>query len=143
MTDAIRTPAHLWIVGAVSALWNSFGALDYTMTQTKNASWLAQMPPELMAYIESAPLWSQAAWAFGVWGALAGSLLLLMKSRFAVTAFLASLGGLAVNTFWQFGASDGITIMGSSAVWMNLTIWVVAIALLVYAQRMKASGVLR
>lgn len=143
MTDTIRTPTHLWIVGVVSALWNSFGALDYTMTQTKNAAWLAQLSPELLAYIESAPAWSQAAWAMGVWGALAGSLLLLMRSRLAILSFILSLAGLAVNTFWQFGATDGISIMGSSAVWMNLTIWVVAIALLVYAQRMKANGVLR
>lgn len=143
METVMKTPVHLWIVGAISAVWNAFGALDYTMTQTRNPAWLAQLSPELMAYIESAPAWSQAAWAFGVWGALAGSLLLLARSRYAVMAFAVSLGGLAVNTFWQFGASDGITIMGSSAVWMNLTIWVVAIALLIYAQRMKGVGVLR
>lgn len=143
MTDAIRVPVHLWIVGAVSALWNAFGALDYTMTQTKNEAWLAQLAPELRAYIDSAPAWAEAAWAFGVWGALAGSLLLLLRSRHAIIAFAASLGGLAFNTVWQFGVTDGITIMGSSAVWMNLTIWAVAIALLVYAMRMKGSGVLR
>jgi hypothetical protein len=143
METVVKTPVHLWIVGAVSAVWNAFGALDYSMTQTKNEAWLAQLTPELRAYIDSAPAWAEAAWAFGVWGALAGSLLLLLRSRHAIIAFAASLGGLAFNTVWQFGVTDGIKIMGSSAVWMNLTIWAVAIALLVYALRMKGASVLR
>jgi hypothetical protein len=143
MTTIDKAPVHLWIVGAVSALWNSFGVIDYMMTQTGNQAWLSQLEPALRAYVESAPVWANVAWAFGVWGAFAGSLLLLLRRRLAIPAFAASLGGLAFNTFWQFGASDGLTIMGSSALWMNLTIWAVAIALLVYALRMKSAGVLR
>ena len=32
---AARTPAHLWIVGILSLLWNGFGAYDYLMTRMR------------------------------------------------------------------------------------------------------------
>ena len=32
-------PRHLWIVGALALLWNSFGCFDYLMTQTANEAY--------------------------------------------------------------------------------------------------------
>ena len=40
-----RAPMHLWIVGIISLLWACFGCVDYTMTNLKNPSWMAQMTP--------------------------------------------------------------------------------------------------
>ena len=82
-----KTPFHLWIVGVLGLVWNSYGCYDYLMTNTRNAEYLAQFPPEMMQVIDAFPLWVMAAWAFGVWGAIAGSVLLLMRSRFAVHVF--------------------------------------------------------
>ena len=139
-----RTPLHLWIVGGLSALWNAFGCFDYLMTQTRNADYLAQFTDTQRAYFESFPMWTEAAWGFGVWGALAGSLLLLARSRHAVSAFGVSLAGLAVSTFYQYILSSPPPEMGSTfMVLMNLAIWAVAIALLVYAMRMRRRRVLR
>src|SRR5687768_11459272 len=87
MNDMVRTPLHLWIVGVIALLWNAFGCLDYILTQTNNADYLAQFTNEQRAYMESFPMWNEAAWAVGVWAALLGSLLLLLRSRWAVTAF--------------------------------------------------------
>jgi hypothetical protein len=146
MTDIAthKTPAHLWIVGVVSLLWNSFGCVDYTMTQTRNAAYLAQFTDAQRAYFESFPAWMEAAWACGVWGALAGSLLLLFRSRHAVTAFAISLGGLALGTLWQFVLSPTpMPDMPAGAAYMNAAIWVIAIALPWYAWKQKAAGVLR
>ncbi|WP_182911913.1 hypothetical protein [Sphingomonas cavernae] len=146
MTDveAGRRPWHLWLVGAASALWNCMGAFDYTMTKTRNADYVAALTPEQHAWIDSFPLWANAGWGLGVWGALAGSILLLFASRFAVYAFAVSLFGLAVTTVFQFGVSP-MPGTGNSAGGMlfSLTLWIVAIALLVYAIRMRARGVLR
>ncbi len=106
MPDGTKTPVHLWIVGGLSLLWNCFGGYDYVMTQTSNAAYLAKCStPEQRAFFDSFPLWMEATWALGVWGALAGSVLLLLRSRHAVTAFAVSLAGLALSTLWQFGFS--------------------------------------
>ena len=84
---------HLWVVGILSFLWNCFGCLDYTMTNLKNASWLAQMTPDQIAWMNGLPAWLTAFWALGVWGGLVGSILLMMRSRYAVWAFGISCSG--------------------------------------------------
>ena len=144
MDGTVRTPMHLWIVGALATLWNGFGCFDYLMTQTRNAQYLANFTDPQRIYFESFPLWVEAAWALGVWGGLVGSLLLLARSRHAVTAFAVSLAGLAVSTFYQYVLSSPPADMNSGGmIAMNLVIWAVAIGLLLYALRMRRQGVLR
>lgn len=146
MTEAAtKTPAHLWIVGIASLLWNAFGAFDYTMTKMKNAEYLSAFTPEQQAYFFGFPLWVNAGWALGVWGALLGSLLLLARSRHAVTLFAVSLLGLAVSSFYQFGMhyAELQRLFGAVPMIFTAVIWVVAIALFVYARRQAAAGVLR
>jgi hypothetical protein len=139
-----KAPVHLWIVGVLSLLWNAFGAIDYTMSQLRNEAWLSQLTEAQRAWLDSSPAWADAAWALGVWGALLGSLLLLIRSGHAYWAFEVSLAGLFVSTIFQYyyapmpGGENSrfMTIM-------MIAIWVIAIGLLVYAYRMRAKGVLR
>jgi hypothetical protein len=127
----------------VSLIWNAFGAYDYLMTQTGNAAYLAMFSPEQRAYFESFPAWMEATWAIGVWGAVLGSILLLLRSRLALWSFAASLAGLALSTLWQFALSgaDLGTLFGPAPMIMNAMIWTIALALLFYAWKMKARGV--
>ena len=144
MEGSARRPVHLWVVGVAATLWNAMGVTDYVMTQTRNPSWMAQMTPEQVAWLESAPAIAHASWAFGVWGGLAGSLLLLARSRHAVSAFILSLLGLAVNTGYQVTAPMPSGHMDTAAmIAFHAAIWAVAIALLLYALRMRKRGVLR
>jgi hypothetical protein len=144
MNGSVRTPAHLWVVGLLAAAWNSFGALDYTMTQMRNEAWMQQLTPEQVAWLDNAPAIAHASWAFGVWGALAGTLLLLAKSRHAVIAYAVSLAGLAVNTVYQLTAPMPSGHMDSTAMLaFHGLIWAVAIGLLAYALWMRKRGVLR
>ncbi|HEY5722920.1 MAG TPA: hypothetical protein VIT45_11420 [Allosphingosinicella sp.] len=144
MNGMVRTPAHLWIVGAIATLWNAFGAFDYVMTQTRNTEYLAHFTDPQRVYFESFPVWMEAAWALGVWGGLAGSLLLLARSRYAVLAFGLSLAGLAISTVYQYVLSTPPPeFMSGGMMAMNVAIWAVCIGLLLYAMRMRKAGVLR
>jgi hypothetical protein len=139
-----RTPVHLWIVAILATIWNAFGCFDYLMTQTRSEWYLAHFTDPQRVYFESFPLWMEAMWALGVWGGLAGSLLLLARSRYAVAAFAISLAGLAASTLYQYVLISPPEEMKSGAmVGMNLAIWAIAIGLLVYAMRMRRRGVLR
>ena len=60
-----------------------------------------------IGYMLSMPAWMSAFWALGVWGSVLGSVLLLVRSRHAVTAFLLSLVGLAISCIYQFGMHYG------------------------------------
>jgi hypothetical protein len=144
MNGTARTPAHLWIVGGLATLWNAFGAFDYLMTQTRNADYLAHFTDPQRVYFESFPVWMEADWAFGIWGGLAGALLLLLRSRHAVLAFAVSLAGLAISTIYQYVlTAPPADMMTGAMVGMNIAIWAVCIGLLLYAMRMRKAGVLR
>jgi hypothetical protein len=142
-----RNKPHIsfWIIAALSLLWNSMGAMDYYMTQTRNMAYLSRFTPDQIAYFTSFPAWMAAAWAFGVWGAVLGSILLLLRSRWAVPVFGISLLGLIISTIWQvFGSeTSAFSMMGQLEMAFMVAIWVVAIALLFYARWMQARGVLR
>ena len=151
MQEAVerRTPAHLWIVGALALLWNGFGCYDYLMTRMRNTDYLSSMMPgvdpnEMLAYIDSFPMWAQFGWGLGVWGGLAGAILLLMKSRWATLAFVLSLVGAVLGLGWQIANPGGPAAMheGAGAV-MPYVIILVAAALAWYARSMAAKGVLR
>jgi hypothetical protein len=141
---AARVPAHLWIVGILSLLWNAFGAYDYTMTNLHNQAYLAQVPADQLAYFQSLPGWLTAFWALGVWGGLAGTVLLLVRSRYAVWAFALSVVGVIGSFGYQiFLTQMPASMKGGAAAFMPLVIFVIAAFLLWYAMRERKSGVLR
>lgn len=148
-TVAARTPAHLWIVGILSLLWSGFGAVDYMMTRMRNADWIAGMMPgvdpnAVFDWIGAFPVWASFGWGLGVWGGLAGSILLLMRSRWAVAAFGASLIGALLGLGYQIAGAPPLPGMeGPMATLMPYVIIAIALALLYYAWRQRQNGVLR
>ena len=150
MTDTAKTPWHLWVIGLVSLLWHAGGAYDYTMTQTRNEAYLRTASENagvsyeaMIGYYTTFPAWADAFWAFGVWGAAAGSILLLLRSKYAFHAFVLSLIGLAGTTIFTL-TSDIPAELNSTFTWaFTAVIWIVTILLALYAKRMTAAGVLR
>ena len=145
MTDVVKTPWHLWVVGVVSLLINAFPVADFTLTNMQNEFWLSPLTAAQRSFILGAPLWADAFWALGGFGAFIGSLLLLMRSRHAVTAFILSIIGLAGSTLYQHVLQGETTreLFQNVALYVTLTIWVIMLALLFYARSMKAEGILR
>lgn len=94
--SAGATPWHFWAVAAVSLLWNSYGAWDYT-------SYQLGMAPAMPA-VDAAPVWATSCWALGVWGSFIGSILMLIRSRYATTAFAVSIVAAVISFAWQYAA---------------------------------------
>ena len=139
-----KVPAHLWIVGFLALLWNAFGCYDYLMTMTANAAYVANIPADQVAYMDGLPSWLAGFWAIGVWGGLAGSGLLLMRSRYSVWAFALSLVGAVVGIGYQVlmttrPASMSEGVMGM----MEYVVIAVAAFLLWYAWSAEKKGVLK
>jgi hypothetical protein len=144
MSDATFGPAkapwHLWLVGVVTLLFNAMGIVSYLTTKL---GMLAEMglTPSQIAFMESYPSWISALWALGVWGAFAGSVLLLLRSRLAVAAMVVATVGLVGTTGGNYLILDVPADMQAPA--LDVAIWVVTLFLLFYARRMVAAGVLR
>lgn len=137
------TPWHLWVVGVASLLWSAVGAMDYLMTQTRNEEYMSAFTPEQLEFFYGIPAWAVASWAVAVWGGVLGAILLLLRRRHALGAFVASLVAMFITSFQNFVLSNGFEVMGDpfSLVFTGIII-VVSIALVVYSRMMYQRGVL-
>ena len=146
---ADRTPVHLWIVGGLAALWGAVGCYDYLMTRMRNTDYLASMmptvdPQAMLAWVDAFPLWAQFGWGLGVWGGLAGAILLLMRSRWAVWGMALSLLGAVLGLGYQLAAAPPLPGMDATmSKIMPVVIILVAAALFLYARAMEKKGVLK
>ncbi|PNU02482.1 hypothetical protein [Novosphingobium guangzhouense] len=132
-----------WLIAVAAVLWNGFGCLDFTMTASRNPAYLAQMPVEVIDWLDSAPTWTLLPWALGVGGGLLGSLLLLVRSRWATSAFAGSILGLAVSQAWQFTVGLPPSMTTPEMLAMSVLIWAIALGLLWFAWDKQRAGVLR
>jgi hypothetical protein len=132
-------------VGGLGLLWNGFGAFDYLMTHLQGDAYLRGigMTDPQIAYFQAMPAWMTAAWAVGVWGALLGTVLLLLRTRLALPVFIASLAGLLVGLVYAYGLSDGGALMGTMGMVMNAVILAGCLFFVWYAWRSVKTGVLR
>lgn len=143
-----KTPIHLWIIGAIALLWNAFGCYDYLMTRTKGAAYVQSMMPTVdgeafMAYVNGFPIWASIGWGLGVWGGVAGAILLLMRHRWAVPALLVSFVGAVLGIGYQIANPSGIPQMeqGFNG-YIGYCVIAAALALFVYARAMRIRNVL-
>jgi len=119
------------------------GAFDYIMTQTANEAYMAQFSEEQLAYFYGFPVWTVVLWAVAVWGAVLGSILLLMRRALAHLVFIISLVAFVLNAVYSFGLSNGLEIMGTGGAIFSAIILLVEVFAVLYANRMKAGGVLQ
>ena len=142
---ATKVPVGFWVIAGLSLLWNAFGACDYVMTRMRNTEWLSQAgdPKVLLAWIDSFPIWAQIAWPIGVWGSVLGSVLLLLRSRHAATAFIVSLAGAVVSFSYQFASATPASLDTTANKLIPLMILVIIAALWLYAKRCAEKGILK
>ncbi|MFC5343864.1 hypothetical protein ACETK8_12190 [Brevundimonas staleyi] len=146
MADGTKTPWHLWLVGGLSLLWNGFGAYDFIMTNTQGEAYMraSGMTQPMIDYFLAMPDWMYAPWIAGVWGAVAGSVLLLLRMKWAVYAFAISLiGALGSLVFGLMNPMPGLPPEMAAMKFMPWIIAVIAAALLFYARAMAKKGALR
>jgi hypothetical protein len=147
-TARVRTPVHFWIVSALALLWNAFGAYDYLMTRTHNLWYIASSMPGVdpnaaIAWVESMPLYAQFGWGLGVWMGVLGAVLMVLRSRYAIWAFAASMIGIVLSIGYQLLAAPPLEGAGESGKLIPYVVIVVGVGLLVYAQAMRKRGLLR
>ena len=115
------------------------------MTQVGNVTYMARLADEQVAFLQTVPMWFEAAWAVGVWFSVLGSVFLLARSRLAAVSFGLSLFGLFTSAAYTYGVAspNSWQISGSVAVLYTAVITVMLIAQVIYARAMVRRGVLR
>lgn len=141
----VKTPWHLWVVGGLSLLWNGFGGYLYLMTQMQGAEFLRSMGSTQAAidWQASMPAWMNALWAIGVWGGVLGALLLLMRMKWAMYAFLASLAAMLISLVASLTVFNGMDVYTTAELVQTAVLTFIAIGFLLYSRMMVRKGVLR
>ena len=144
-----RTPVHLWIVGILALLFGCFGAYDYTMTRMRNTDYIGKSMPGVdvnaaLAWIDGMPIYAKLGWGLGVWLGLLGTILLLMRSRWAVWSYGISFVGAVLSLGWQIALAPPLQgAVGPMYTVMPYVIIAIAAFLFWYAWTMEKKGVLR
>jgi hypothetical protein len=146
-TLTIKTPWHLWVVGALSLLWSAVGGFDFFSTTTRGEAYFREsgMSQAMIDYFNAMPTWMYVPWTLGVWGAVLGSILLLLRNKLAVPVFALSLLGAVVSLIYQkvIAPPPPPPPALAAMAWMPFVIVVIAVFLAWYAWAMRKRGVLR
>jgi hypothetical protein len=140
-----RTPWHLWLVGVIAVLFNAIGVFDYVMSMAQGASYMASagMTPAQIAHYQEMPIWMTAVWTIGVWGAMLGSVLILLRNKLALPVFTVSLAAFLVSLIYTYVLTDGGEIMGAQMAITSVVITVLLLFFMWYSWLMTKRGVLR
>lgn len=139
---AERRPWHLWLVGVLGTLWNSVGAWDYLLTQTRNESYMGQFTAEQLEFFYGFPTWVVASWAIAVWGGVLGAILLLFRKKIAAPVLLLSFIAMVITAIHNFVLSNGLEVMGGTGAAFSVAIFIFALFIWLYARAMSERGVL-
>ena len=144
MAETIKTPWHVWLVGTIAVLFNTIGVFDYVMSMTQGASYMASagMTPAQIAHYQAMPTWMMAVWAIGVWGAMLGSVLILLRNKLAAPVFAVSLAAFLLSVLYTYVLTDGGDIMGPQMAITSVVIAALLVCFMTYAWLMAKRGVL-
>ncbi|WP_299520302.1 hypothetical protein [Winogradskyella sp.] len=95
MTTPInKPPIWFWIVSFIALIWNSMGIHGYLSQAYKTSAYTDAYTTEQIDVMNSLPGWYTALFAIAVFSGVLGSLLLLLRKKFAkfllILSFLAA-----------------------------------------------------
>ena len=138
-----KAPWHLWVVGILGLVWNAGGAFDFVMTNTQNEQYMAAFTPEQLEFFYGFPMWITVTWAVAVWGGVFGCVALLLRKKWAVSIFAASLVAFLITAIHNFGFSKGLEVMGDPAsLIFTGVIFLITVALFLYARSLSQKRIL-
>ncbi len=140
-TNQTKVPITYWIVGAIGLLWNLAGIANFTYQVFFTDSMVALMSPEQKELILSNPTWMKIVFGVATILGLAGSIGLLMRKKWAITALLVSFIAVVIQMGYSSFATDALKVMDQSPVFPAMIVIFSAI-LWWYSKRSDARGFL-
>ena len=107
-----------------SKLPGSTSRAPASLCRRNSAVTFSTMTDAQIAYFHSYPVWMTADWAIGVWSSVVGSVLLLLRSRYAFPAFVLSLLAIIVSLVYQYVLSPPAEGVASMTIIMQCAITV-------------------
>lgn len=121
-----KAPGWFWAAGALGLVWNVYGVYQFigSLSQTEQSLMDAGMTSEQAAVYVALPAWMSIVFAVGVFGGLAGCVLLLLRRAVAMPVFAVSLAGYAA----LFAGDIGYGVFDGNPSQLVILVFVVAVA---------------
>ena len=145
MSDVIngKPNTNFWIIGGAALVWNLIGLGFYIGQVTISPEEFAKLTESQQDFFLATPSWATAAFAIAVNAGVLGSVLLLLRRAWAIPVFAISLAAIVVQDVDAFVMRDVYGIMGISSLIIPSMVFVIGIALFLYARVTKDRGWLR
>lgn len=127
-------------VAVVALLWNLLGCAAYLADVSLSPERVAAMSEAQQALYASRTWWGVSATAVAVWGGALGSLLLVLRRRWATGVLMASLAGVVVQDVGIFVVAGDAAPANAAALGLQGFVLLVAVALVVLGRRASAAG---
>lgn len=135
MTNNLNKPSALfWVIAIAALLWNLMGAMAYLADAFMGVEAVSQLPEDQRTLYENRPAWVTASFAIAVWSGLLGSIALLLRKKWAISAFIISLIGVLAQNLYQFFLSNTFEVMGPTAMALPVMVIVISILLILYSK---------
>lgn len=139
LPPSARAPVWMTAAALSGIAWNVFGIVQFagSVTATEASLIASGMTPDQAAVMTGYPMWMSLAFAVGVFGGLAGSILLFLRHAAATPVLLASL--VAYVALWIGDALHGVFAALGAPQIAILTLVVVIAATLHALSRLPAA----
>ena len=140
---ATAVPAWFWIVAIAALLFELLGCFFYFVEVRMSAADIAALPLDQAAMLAARPSWYYAAFGIAVWVGVAGAVLLLLRRRWAVWALLISLVAAIVQFSSVLIVPEMRAMTPSDALFVPITVIIVAYAFWQFSKLAGGRGWLR
>ena len=136
-----RPPTSYWIIAGFFLLWNFLGLMIYYDQVTMTPEVIAEnFSPAQQEFLQNMPVWATSAYAIAVTAGVIASALLFARRALALPVFVISLVGVLVQDLNSFVLSDGLSVWGTSALYLPTLVLLICIIEIWYSQSAKAKG---
>jgi hypothetical protein len=142
MSDAINSKpgTNFWIIGGAALVWNLIGLVFYIGHVSITPEALAAMTEAHQEFLLSTPVWATSAFAIAVNAGVLGSILLLLRKSLAIPVFVISLLAVVLQDLDAFVLRNAYSILGVSSLIIPSMVFVIGVAILLYARVAKRCG---
>ncbi len=138
-----KLPLWFRLLSAVALLWNLAGLFAVMADLRLSAADIAALPAQQQALYAARPSWSVAASLIAVLGGTLGCVALLIRSRWALSLFYASLAGVVLQDIGIFVIAGAARNGNPVPIVLQAIVVAVAIALIVLARQAAKRSWLR
>ncbi len=146
MSDELNggTPMTHWLVAGAGLIWNLFGFMIYLSQVRATPEQMAQQyTAAQVAFMDAMPMWATSANAIAVTAGVLACVLLLLRKSLALAFFIASFVALLVQDLYSFVLVDVVAVFGMVPAYIQGTVLLVAIALILYTRGADKRRLLR